>query len=290
MVIRALLLVLGLLGSFGSWNPVHAVEARGHAGGKEPEPLEIESEMYIGRHGYWHAGLGAVIALSDDLKLGLGAHAQREELGATEVHYYNAEFIRDIGDGLEMEAFGFAYPEVERLQAWGAGLRATKTYELAEDREWGWFFGPAYSRARSLVEETDKLKTMHHVMLLGGVTFDAGPLFVRLIGSHSFYNDDPEGVETRVGLTDMTHFAAYENNDGFVVDTAAVEVAWTVTDWLTLHARYAAMWFEEGTRHAISLTPSIELNERLEIEFGVEFLRGGEAENDLAFMGVSFAL
>jgi hypothetical protein len=287
MVTRAAV-ALCLLASLGAACSLQAVEARGHAGGKEPEPLEIESEMYIGRHGYWHGGLGAVIALAEDLKLGLGAHAQREELGATEVPYYNAEFIRDFGDGLEVEAFGFAYPEVERLQAWGTGLRATKTYEISEEREWAWFFGPSYARARSVVEETDELKTMHHVMLLGGVTLEAGPVFLRLIGSHSFYNDNPEGVETHVGLTDMTHFAAYENNDGFVVDTTAVEVAWSVNDWLTLNARYAAMWFEEETRHALSITPSIEVSERLEIEFGVEFLRGGEAENDLAFIGVSF--
>jgi hypothetical protein len=277
------------LGALGSWGTVFGVEARGHAGGKEPENAEIETELYIGRHGYWHGGLGAVVALGDDLKLGLGAHAQREELGATEVSYYNAELIAEFAGRLEVEAFGFVYPEVERLQAVGTGLRATKTFELEEDRELAVFFGPSYARARSVVEETDELETMHHLMLLGGVTLEAGPVFVRLIGSHSFYNRDPAGVETHVGLTDMTHFAAYENNDGFVRDTAAVEVAWSVNDWLTLHARYAAMWFEEETRHAVSLTPAVKLSERIELAAGVEWLRGGEGENDLAFMGLSFA-
>jgi hypothetical protein len=249
-------------------------EAPGHAGGKEPEAGEIETELYIGRHGYWHGGLGAVFALSDEWVLGIGAHAQREELGATEVSYYNAEFIRDLGGGLEMEAFGFAYPEVERLQAWGTGLRATKTFDLAEDRQLGLVFGPSYTRARSVVEET----------------FEAGRLAVTLVGSHSFYNRDPEGVETHVGLTDMLHFTAYENNDGFVRNTAAMEMAWEVNDWLTLQASYAAMWFEDETRHATAITPAFKVGSRTELEVGVELLRGGEAENDLFFIGVTVAL
>lgn len=265
-------------------------EAPGHAGGKEPEKGEVETELYIGRHGYWHGGLGAVFALSDEWVLGIGAHAQREELGATEVSYYNAEFIRDLGGGLEIEAFGFVYPEVERLQAWGSGLRVTKAFDLADDRQLGLVFGPSYTRARSVVEETGELETMHHLMLVGGMTFEAGRLAVTLIGSHSFYNRDPEGMETHVGLTDMLHFTAYENNDGFVRNTAAMEMAWEVNDWLTLQASYAAMWFEDETRHAMAITPAFKIGSRTELEVGVEFLRGGEAENDLLFIGVTVAL
>jgi hypothetical protein len=264
-----------------------AEEARGHAGGKEPENVEVESELYIGRHGYWHGGLGAVVALDEDWVLGLGAHAQREELGATEVSYYNAELIREFEGELEVEVFAFVYPEVERLQAVGTGLRGTKKFSLGDEQSLSLFFGPSYARARSVEEESDNLVTMHHLMLLGGITWDFGDVEVRLIGSHSFYNKNPEGVETHVGLTDMTHFAAYENNDGFVRDTAAVEVAWDVNAWLTLNLRYAAMWFEDETRHAISFTPAVKLGERVELESGVEFLRDGEGENDLFFIGVS---
>lgn len=267
--------------------PASAEEARGHAGGKEPENVELESELYIGRHGYWHGGLGAVVALGKEMFLGLGAHAQREELGATEVSYFNAELIREFEDEWEVELFGFVYPEVERLQAVGTGLRGTKTFSLGEEQSLAIFFGPSYARARAVVEDSDELDTMHHLMLLGGITWEFGDVAVRLIGSHSFYNRDPEGVETHVGLTDMTHFAAYENNDGFVRDTAAVEVAWEVNAWLTLNVRYAAMWFENETRHAIAITPAVKLGERMELESGVEFLRDGENENDLVFVGLS---
>lgn len=227
------------------------------------------------------------MALDEELVLGLGAHAQREELGATEVPYFNAELIREFGGDLEVEVFGFVYPEVERLQAVGTGLRGTKTFRMGEEQSLSLFFGPSYARARSVVEESGKLETMHHLMLLGGVTWDFGGVEVRLIGSHSFYNRDPEGVETHVGLTDMTHFAAYENNDGFVRDTAAIEVAWELKAWLTLNLRYAAMWFEEETRHAIAITPAVKLGDRVELETGVEFLRDGEGENDLFFIGIS---
>lgn len=278
-----------LMALFAAWGSASAAEAPGHAGGKEPENVEIESELYIGRHGYWHGGLGAVVALGEDLKLGMGAHSQREELGATEVSYFNAELIGDLGGGLDLEVFSFVYPEVERLQAWGTGVRVTKTFEMEEKREVSLFFGPSYARARSVVEETDELQTMHHLMLLGGATLEVGHVSLTLIGSHSFYNHDPEGVETHVGLTDMTHFAAYENNDGFVRDTAAVEVAWEFNDWLTLQVRYAAMWFEDETRHAVAVTPAVRLNEKVELEAGVEWLRGGEVENDLAFVGVTFS-
>ncbi|RBP45059.1 hypothetical protein DES53_10354 [Roseimicrobium gellanilyticum] len=280
---RALLCVL-------AWLVYHhspAAEAPGHAGGKEPENAELESELYIGRHGYWHGGLGAVVALGEELHLGLGAHAQREELGATEVSYFNAELIYEFPGELAVEVFGFVYPEVERLQAVGTGLRGTKKFALGEERSLSVFFGPSYARARSVVEESDELETMRHLMLLGGITWEVGEVSVTLLASHSFYNRNPEGVETHVGLTDMTHFAAYENNDGFVRDTVAVEVAWEINEWLELNLRYAAMWFEKETRHAIAITPAVKLSERVELETGVEFLRGGEHENDLVFMGFS---
>jgi len=87
----------------------------------------------------------------------------------------------------------------------------------------------------------------------------------------------------------MAHFAAYENNDGFAKDTAAVELAWALTPWLTLHARYAAMGFENETRQAFAFTPAVQVGEHVELTAGVQFLRGGEVENDLLFGGLSIS-
>ena len=149
------------------------------------------------------------------------------------------------------------------------------------------FFGPAYARVTAVEEATEEAVTVGHLMLLGGVTLEAGSVSVTLLGSHSFYNRDPSGLETPVDLESMTHFAAYENNDGFARDTAAVELAWEVTEWLTLHARYAAMWFDGETRHAVAFTPAVKIREHVELTGGVQLLRGGAVENDLIFGGLS---
>jgi uncharacterized membrane protein len=125
--------------------------------------------------------------------------------------------------------------------------------------------------------------------LLAGVTLDAGPFSVTLMGSQSIYDRDPAGLETPVDLESMTHFAAYENNDGFARQTAAVEASWRVTPWLVFNARYAAMWFEAETRHAVALAPAVALGEHVELTAGVQWLRGGERENELLFTGLSVA-
>ena len=227
--------------------------------------------------------------LGEKLSLVLGTHLVREEAGAKEVPSFEAELIREFPHGLEMEAFGFGYPKVEQKQAWGMGVRATKHFALQGGMSVAPFFGPTYARIEAVEEATDREVTVGHLMLLGGLTLKAGPVAVTLLGSHSFYNRNPSGLETPVDLESMTHFAAYENNDGFARDTAAVELAWHVTQWLTLHARYAALWFDEETRHAVAITPAVMLGEHVELTAGVQLLRGGEVENDLSFFGVSVA-
>ena len=248
---------------------------------------EIGTELYLGKHGYWHGGAALTVPLGSKLSLVLGAHVVREETGAKEVPSFEAELIREFAHGLEVEAFGFGYTKVERKQAWGVGVRATKRFALQGGLSVAPFFGPAYARVEALEEAKDEAVTVGHLMLLGGVTLEAGLVSVTLLGSHSFYNRDPSDLETPVDIESMTHFAAYENNDGFARDTVAVELAWEVTEWLTLHARYAAMWFDEETRHAVAFTPAVKLGEHVELTAGVQFLRGGEVENDLLFGGLS---
>ena len=264
-----------------------AHESPGHPSEHGGTHAEFGTELYLGKHGYWHAGAAVSTPLGGRLSLALGAHMVREETGAKEVPSFQAELIREFEHGLEVEAFGFGYPKVEQKQAWGVGVRATKRFALQGGASVAPFFGPAYARVDAVKEATDEAVTVGHLMLLGGVTVEAGPVSVTLLGSHSFYQRDPSGLETPVDLESMTHFAAYENNDGFARNTAAVELAWKVTGWLTLHARYAAMWFDEETRHAVALTPAVKVGEHVELTAGVQLLRGGEVENDLIFGGVS---
>ncbi len=268
--------------------PVRSHESAGHPTRETgAAQTEIGTELYLGKHGYWHGGAALTMPFGSKLSLVLGAHVVREETGAKEVPSFEVELLREFEHGLEVEAFGFGYPKVEQKQAWGVGVRATKRFALQDGLSVAPFFGPAYARVGAVEEATEEAATVGHLMLLGGVTLEAGPVSVTLLGSHSFYNRDPSGLETPVDLESMTHFAAYENNDGFARDTVAVELAWEVTEWLTLHARYAAMWSDEETRHAIAFTPAVKVGERVELTAGVQFLRGGEVENDLIFGGVS---
>ena len=95
------------------------------------------------------------------------------------------------------------------------------------------------------------------------------------------------GLATPVDFESMSHFAAYENNDGFPQNTFAVEIDYEVVEWLTLHARYAVMRFDNETRHAVAFTPAVKFGEHVELTGGVQLLRGGEVENDLVFGGLS---
>ncbi len=247
----------------------------------------VGSELYVGQRGYWHAGLGVSMPLGKNLSLEIGAHLVREETDATEVPSFEAELIREFADGWELEVFGFGYSKVEQKEAWGVGLRATKCFALQDGIFVSPFFGPAYARVRAGDEGAAKVVTVQHLLALGGVTFEAGPVSATFVGSYSFYDRDPAGLETPVDFESMSHFAAYENNDGFPQGTFAVEIAYEVADWLTLHARYATLLFADETRHAVAFTPAVKIGERVEFTGGFQWLRGGEAENDLAFAGLS---
>jgi hypothetical protein len=266
-----------------------AHEFPGHPDHEHGASTTIGSELYVGKRGYWHAGLGVSLPLGRNLSLEIATHLVREETGATEVPSFEAEFIREFGGAWELEVFGFGYSEVEQKEAWGAGLRATKRFALRDGISVSPFFGPAYAQVRAGDEAEEKIVTVQHLLALGGVTFEAGPVSATLVASYSFYDRDPSGLETPVDFESMSHFAAYENNDGFPTGTFAVEVAYEVADWLTLHARYATLRFAGGTRHAVAFTPAVKIGEHVEFTGGFQLLRGGEEENDLIFGGVSVA-
>jgi|GEM_PF-1701606 len=262
-------------------------EFAGHSNKDNTPSKVIGAELYFGKYGYWHSGTAVEFSLNETTAIAFGAHVVQEETGAKEVPSYELELIHKLPNELEIEVFGFGYTEVEQKQAWGAGLRATKRFRLKKGISVAPFFGPAYAHVKASDETTAEITSVNHMMLLGGLTLEAGPVNVTLLGSHSFYDHDPSGLETPVDLESMTHFAAYENNDGFARDTIAVEFTWNATQWLTVNTRYAVMWFDTETRHAIAITPAVKLGEHVELTAGMQFLRGGEEENNLVFSGVS---
>jgi hypothetical protein len=266
-----------------------AHEAVGRAGFKEPAGVEVETEFYAGKEGYIHGGLGAIAPLDEKQKVGIMGHFVREESGGDVFPSLGAEYIRDMGGGVELEAFSFGYLPVEKQSAWAAGLRGSRRYSLSDDVSLTPFLGPAYARVRALDEETGTPVGISHLMLLGGMAVEAGPVELTVFGSHSFFSRAPSGLETHVDLEEMTHFGAYENNDGFARNTVGAELSWSPTASLNFSARYALILYQDETRHSMSVTPGVKIGERLEVFAGVQFLWGDGPDNNLLMTGVAFS-
>jgi hypothetical protein len=266
-----------------------AHEAVGRAGFKEPPGIEIESEFYAGKGGYLHGGLGVIAPLNQEQTIGIVGHFVREETGGEFFPSLGAEFIQDLGDGFALEAFSFGYFPVERQSAWAVGLRGSRRFAFSDHVSITPFFGPADARVRALDEATESPVSIGHLMLLGGVGIEAGPVGFTVFCSHSFFSRDPVGLETHVDLEEMTHFAAYENNDGFARNTVGGELSYSPTDWLTLTGRYALILYKDETRHSISFTPAVKLGAHLEVFAGVQLLRGDGTDNDLVMTGAAFS-
>lgn len=264
-----------------------AHEAVGRAGFKEPLTAEIETEFYDGEGGYLHGGLGVIMPLNDQQKVGVVGHFVREDSDGEIFPSLGAEFIQDLGNGFEMEAFTFGYLPVEKKSAWAVGVRGSRRFEPCESVSVTPFFGPAYARVKALEEATGSPVSIGHLMLLGGVAVEAGPVDFTVFGSHSFFSRNPVGLETHVDLEEMTHFAAYENNDGFARNTVGGELSYSPTDWLTLTSRYALILYRDETRHSFSFTPTIKITERLEVFAGVQLLRGDGSDNNLVMTGIA---
>lgn len=267
----------------------YAHEAVGRAGFKVPPTAEIEAEFYAGRRGYLHSGLGVVAPLNEKQKIGIVGHFVREETGGEIFPSLGAEFIHDFGSGFELEAFSFGYFPVERQSAWAVGLRGRRRFAFSDHTSITPFFGPAYAHVRALDEATASPVSIGHLMLLGGVAVEARPVEFTVFASHSFFSRDPVGLETRVDLEEMTHFAAYENNDGFARNTVGGELSYSPTDWLTLTGRYALILYEDATRHSFLVGPTVKLHTHLDVFAGVQFLRGDGADNDLVMTGVALS-
>ena len=268
---------------------VSADEGTGRAGFKDPVGVEVEGEFYAGKRGYLHGGLGVISTLDANQKIGVVGHFVREDSDGEIFPSLGAEYIRDLGDGFELELFSFGYLPVERKHAWAIGLRGARTFEVNDRLSLSPFFGPSFAQVRAIEETTDRPVGIGHLMLLGGLAVEAGPLELTLFGSHSFFSRDPVGLETHVDLEEMTHFAAYENNDGFARNTLGIEMAYALTDSITLEARYAWIDYEDRTRHAITLAPAVKLGPQWEVFGGIQLLRGDGPDNNLAVTGAAFS-
>jgi hypothetical protein len=276
------LLTLAIISS-----PTVAEESNDSATSNEAQGVEIESEFYAGQGGYLHGGVSVLAPFDDNEKIGINAHVVREHVGDDPFPSLGADFEKDFTNGFGLKAYSFTYFPVDDQHAWAVGMRGSQRVEL-DDVKVSPFFGPVFAQVQAIDQASKRPANIDHLMLLGGFTVEAGKLEVTAFGSHSFFSRDPVGLETHVDLQEMTQFDAYDNNDGFARNTGGFELSYSLTDWLTLTARYALILFDDQTRQAIAFVPSVKLNSRWEAFAGVEFLRGG-TDQDLVTGGASFS-
>jgi hypothetical protein len=142
---------------------------------------------------------------------------------------------------------------------------------------------------QALDEASERPANIDHLMLLGGVAVQSGKLEFTVFGSRSFFSRDPVGLETHVDLQEMTQFDAYDNNDGFAQNSAGTEASYSLTDRITLAARYALILFDDGTRNSFAFVPSIKLGSRWEAFAGIQILRGDGTDQNLVTTGASLS-
>ena len=269
--------------------PLAAHEAAGRAGHKEGEESHaVEADFFAGPDGYLHGGLGLLQPLDEDHHAGLTLHLVREETGGNWFPSLGGELAKHFSNGVELEAFSFGYFPVERQHAWAAGLRVMKPL-VAGDWTITPFLGPTFARVRALDEPTDTPVDVSHTLLLGGAIFACGSVELSMFGSHSWFSDDTRELETHVDLEEMTHLAAYENNDGFARDSVGGELNWAMTSRFDLAVRYAAIFFpSESARHSVTLLPSVTIADGVKISAGAQWLRGAGFDRLLLASGFSW--
>ncbi len=199
----------------------------------------------------------------------------REETGGSWFPSLGAEFGKRFENGMEVELFSFGYFAVEDQHAWAGGARILKTLELSDEWTLTPFVGPTFARVRAVDEMTGNAAAVSHTMLLGGLLLERGPVEFGVFGTHSWFSRGTRALETHVDLEEMTHLAAYENNDGFARDSVGGEATWDATKRIQLSARYAAIFFPgESARHSVTVLPSVQIAERLRVSAGAQWLKG----------------
>lgn len=282
---------LACLFSFQLNSNVCAHEAQTRAGHKDGEmTFDVETDFFTGEHGYLHAGVGVLMNLKDQQRIGLTYHIVREQTGESYFPSLGAEYTRKFESGLELEAFSFGYFPVENQHALAVGARAQKAFQVSELFSVTPFFGPTWAKVRAYNETSDDTEDIDHLMFFGGLTSSYQAVEMSVFGSQSFFSHDPRGLETRVDLEEMTHFSIYENNDGFARNSVGTEINVTATSWLSASARYAAIYFPgEPVVHSVGVVARFTIGEHFSIFAGHQWLRGSTRDNNLIATGFSLS-
>ncbi len=247
---------------------------------------ETEAEFFVGREGYRHAGL----SFSREAwggTFGISAHVVQETFEEPAFPSLGLEFGGELSEALELRVFTFGYLPTEEQHAWALGAHATHAVHASAATEVRVFANSVYARVQATNSATAEPATVAHGMIFGGVQVERGGIVATVFGSRSGFDRDPHGLETHVDLGEMTHFAAYENTDGFASASLGAEVTASWDERFTVTATYAAMRFDgHSLRRSAVLRPSFRLG-RFELFSGVQLLRGGRGDNDLVMAGIA---
>jgi hypothetical protein len=247
---------------------------------------ETEAEFFMGRDGYRHAGLNFSREAWGST-FGISAHVVQESFEEPVFPSLGLEFGRELSEALELRVFTFAYLPTEDEHAWAVGAHATHAVHASAATEVRLFANSVYARVQATNAATTEPTTVGHRMIFGGVQVERGGVLATVFGSRSGFDRDPHGLETHVDLGEMTHFAAYENTDGFASGSLGAEVTASWDERFALTATYAVMRFDgHAVRRSAVLLPSVRLG-WFELFSGVQVLRGGTGDNDLLMAGIA---
>ena len=247
---------------------------------------ETEAEFFLGRDGYRHAGLNYTREAWGST-FGISAHVVQESFEEPVFPSLGLELGRELSKALELRVVTFAYLPTEDQHAWAVGAHATHAVHASAATEVRLFANSVYARVQATSSTTAEPTTVGHRMIFGGVQVERGGVVATVFGSRSGFDRDLRGLETHVDLGEMTHFAAYENTDGFASASLGAEVTASRGERFALTATYAAIRFDgHALRRSAVLRPSFRLG-RFELFSGVQVLRGGTGANDLLMAGIA---
>jgi hypothetical protein len=246
---------------------------------------ETEAEFFLGREGYRHAGLNYTREAWGST-FGISAHVVQESYEEPVFPSLGLEVGRELSGALELRVFTFGYLPTENQHAWAVGAHATHAVHASKAAEIRLFANSVYARVQATDPTTAQPVHVGHGMIFGGVQVEGGRFTATVFGSRSGFDRETHGLETHVDLGEMTHFAAYENTDGFASSSLGAEVTASWNERFALAATYAAMRFDgHSARHSAVLRPSVRVG-RFELFSGVQLLRGGRGDNDIVMAGI----
>lgn len=246
---------------------------------------ETEAEFFIGREGYRHGGVN-FSSQAWGSTFGISVHLVQESSDEPVFPSLGLELRRELSDALELGVFTFGYLPTEEQHAWAVGAHATHAVHATRAAEIRLFANSVYARVQATDLATAEPVRVGHGMIFGGVQVEGGGFTATVFGSRSGFDQETHELETHVDLGEMTHFAAYENTDGFASSSLGAEVAASWNERFAVAATYAAMRFDgHSPRHSAVLRPSVRVG-RFELFSGVQLLRGGRGDNDIVMAGI----